>query len=256
MCTILASLYHRPREKSNACSIRRGPARRHGGPGAGARRPGSAGPSPASPGRASLPADRAPPFASASQQSKALPHLFPVGQGLAPSFLCFFPQRPLFLWKNSRKNRTSHGWGPVALHRMGTVLVKTGPRRRIVAASCASLASPFGELSSAPLRLLSPKPGSRLWGPLSSPLYFRLRLDAFPKPISFSLAEKETVFECQRKRGPCPYRKVWGSGTAAVMLYATLGDHSRPRPSVGETGKSFGPTSTPPGLWTKQGVSA
>ena len=51
---------------------------------------------------------------------------------------------------------------------------KRGHRRRIVGTSCASLVSPFGDLSSAPLCLLSPKPGSRLWGPLSSPLHFRL----------------------------------------------------------------------------------
>ena len=84
----------------------------------------------------------------------------------------------------------------------------------------------------------------------------RLRPGAFPKPISFSLAEKETVFECQRKRGLMALLKRWQKRYGGAMLYAPNQHPSRPRPSVGETGKSFGPIFPPPGLWTMRGVGA
>ena len=163
MCTILAPLYHRPREKSNACSIRRGPARRRG-------------PQPRLSGTRLSPRGPRPAFRLCLSAGQGPVPPFPGGAGPCSFVPLFFPQRPLFLWKNSRKNRGSPGWGPVALHRMGTVLVKTGPRRRIVAASCASLASPFGDLSSAPLRLLS-HPHPLRWAADGSPV------PPFPTPI-------------------------------------------------------------------------
>ena len=66
----------------------------------------------------------------------------------------------------------------------------------------------------------------------------------------FFSAEKETVFECQRKRGFMSLpegRHKWHGGE---MLYATNQHPSRPRPSVGGAGKSCGPISQPPGFWT------
>ncbi|WP_300296600.1 hypothetical protein, partial [uncultured Intestinimonas sp.] len=69
-------------------------------------------------------------------------------------------------------------------------------------------------------------------------------------------AEKETVFECQRKRGLMALLKRWQKRYGGVRLYVHAQHPSRPRPSVGETGKSFGPIFPPPGLWTKRGMGA
>ena len=67
----------------------------------------------------------------------------------------------------------------------------------------------------------------------------RLRPGAFPKPISFSLAEKETVFECQRKRGLMALLKRWQKRYGGVRLYAHGVDRPRPlRPAPVEQGKA------------------
>ena len=60
-----------------------------------------------------------------------------------------------------------------------------------------------------------------------------------PKPISFSLAEKETVFECQRKRGLMALLKRWQKRYGGVRLYAHGVDRPRPlRPAPVEQGKA------------------
>ena len=78
----------------------------------------------------------------------------------------------------------------------------------------------------------------------------------FQNPFLFLWQKKKRFLHAKEKEALMALLRRSRKRHGGAMLYAANQHPSRPRPSVGETGKSFGPIFPPPGLWTKRGVGA
>ena len=105
--------------------------------------------------------------------------------------------------------------------------------------------NPFLFLWQKKKRFLNAKEKEAIVVAKSASLYFRLAAKIRCAPLL--LLSPADPLRWAPPGAPYNYRGALANGTAAVMLYAALGDHSRPRPSAGRTGRRV--WSYPPAAW-------